>query len=81
MQVCSVCGVTKENGVFQTSRDRANSTISDKDFVYTRICRYARKTGCINTDGLPDGSKCYSSTGVTTEMWLEDAKDLIEKYS
>jgi len=81
MQVCSVCGVTKENGVFQTSRDRANSTVSDKDFVYTRICRYAKKTGCINTDGALDKSKAYNPKGITIEQWLPTARELIEKYS
>jgi len=76
MEVCTVCGVEKHGLVFQTERDRINKTTSTPDFVQTRICRHAKKKGCINVTGKVNTALDYKDFGITAEQWLDTAREM-----
>lgn len=80
MEVCKICQVEKHGLVFKTEYDRKNGTTSSPDFVKTRICRYAKNQGCINVESKVDPALAYNPLGVTTEQWLDTAKELIEAH-
>jgi hypothetical protein len=80
MQTCSVCQVEKHGLVFKTDYDKKHGTTSTPDFVRTRICCHARNKGCINGDGKVNKALDYNDQGITTEIWLDVARKLIEEH-
>jgi len=80
MKICKVCQSEQHGLVFKTARDRANNTTSSPDFIRTRICIHAKTHGCINVSGKIDTKLDYNDCGITTEQWLDTARELIEKH-
>ena len=80
MQVCQHCKIEKHGLVFKTECDRRNNTTSSPDFVRTRICRNLNHKNCLNVDGNIDRRLEYNNQGITTEQWLETARELIDKF-
>lgn len=81
MEICKVCGVEKHGLLFKTDHDRRNNTVSNPDLVRTRICRHAKKQGCINVEGKVNASLDYNNLGITAEQWVDVAKQLIAEQA
>ncbi len=81
MQVCQHCQIEKHGLVFKTEYDRRNNTTSTPDFVRTRICRNLKLAGCLNADGSIRKELDYNNQGITTEQWLDVAKEMYDKHT
>ena len=101
MQMCPVCGVYYNNGVFYVSsvvRNPDNTIQKDEDGnairVYnvpftpsvqnTRICQYAKKSGCLNQCKTIEPSETFEARSKifngdpSIDHWLGVAKDILK---
>ena len=74
---CPVCSIDNINGVFYWSHgpEKADSARvpASPDAVHTRVCRYAKKSGCINKIGTFNVDYSYS-----TELEKLGKKDKVD---
>jgi hypothetical protein len=60
---CPVCSIDNINGVFYWSHGpgKADSArvAASPDAVHTRVCQYAKNSGCINTSGNINNNYAY----------------------
>ena len=64
IKVCPKCGISQIEGVFywsQPAHKAQSARVSaHPDAVYTRVCQYAKETGCINKKGQLNPSLGYA---------------------
>lgn len=81
-EICPVCGITKENGNFFFSHalTKPNPVATPPDEVYSKVCQFAKKSGCINVGASVDETLTYASTlpewEATTKFYLKQEDNL-----
>lgn len=64
--ICRVCGAEKTDNGFIVSGNVSKLWPHDK--MYTRVCQYTKKEGCVNTQGSVDNDYVHPLIGNKNEV-------------